>query len=154
MEELTMKKFTKKIAAMGAAVMMAVSMMSVSVSASANISLHYEVHAPSSENVSIQVFGDTYGSPYFSNNSANKATLITNISSFNASKVTTTLRRYNSTDGGWDLLGNGITHKTTGYKSKNYTPSGLPKNTPLRITAVLTNGSSSYSYGYGYTTAY
>lgn len=51
-----MKKFGKKIAAMGAAVMMAVSMMSVNASAVnyKNYALHYTPTAPSSDNVSSQ----------------------------------------------------------------------------------------------------
>lgn len=117
-----MKKFTKRIAAMGAAVMMAVSLMSVSASAG-SFNLHYTYSAPTSDNVIYSGFS------YHVVDKAGKYKVITNLTTYTAVSVKTFgYVKYNGTY----YHTTSLTQNSTGSDEKTESDSRIKKGATAR----------------------
>ena len=151
---LTMKAF-KKIAAIGAAMMIAVSMMSIGASAYTwkNFGLHYTYGAPSSSNVTSQTFGKFVGGTYdgtYHITVGGYLTLRNDVDSINNGTIMSEGYVFDNTLGTWALVVS-RTYSTTGPKTTNQIAYlRALKNNPGRAIQTLnysSNNSNVYAYG-------
>ncbi len=147
-----MKKFSKRIATMGAAVMMAVSMMSMSVSASAqSFGLHY-TYSAGSNNVLSQSFGNTSSSP-FTANTTNHLYIWTDTRNHTFTAVKTTTWGAVYSGGKW----NNVARAYNYTKEKSYGDGSfynITTSSKIKVTVTMDYGSLKSASAYGTTNAY